>query len=49
MGNGIYRGAAFDLADVVRGARAGGNFGIDEADGAADQRISRTNCGRQDR
>src|ERR1700682_365970 len=37
--DGIHGGAAFDLAQVERSARAGRHFGIDEAHGAANQRV----------
>ena len=41
MRNGIYGSAAFDLADIERRARRGWNSGIDEPNGAANQRVDR--------
>src|SRR6266481_4821023 len=39
VGNGVDRGAAFDLPDVEGGARGGGNFGVDEADRGAHEGV----------
>src|ERR1700686_204411 len=39
VGYGVYGSAAFNLADVEGGARGEGNFGVDEADGGAHERV----------
>src|SRR5579859_849367 len=39
--NGIYGSAALDLSQIEGGARRRGNLGVDEADGAANQRVYR--------
>ncbi len=39
VGDGVDGGAAFDLAEIEGGARVRGNFCVDEADRAADERV----------